>query len=485
MQDFNLQSTSFKLRGYWNLPGSDEKAAGELVYDEDSLRLVLIGGLNKAVSEHPLAATPSQTTFSIVHGTLVDRTSVTLLNCFYTNLKPDLDWQDFSHPKDVQLLESELHCGIAIIGDHLETDEEVFATGQFEFPQLEEWLGTSPFTANHDKDRNVDIQFRPPSDDCYHLEGFDLSLKHAIRPPSLPLGNSPSAKHTAFFVATPTNSQAVKWFISLNRELSDFLSCLYGGNILGKRLLLKRHASSDYLAIYYARHRTDDKAIEFYNFWTTYEKLRVEFSSLLSSWLTAHDSHKQARRMLLSSERRPSAYMELRFLPLVQALEALTQSKGPTELVSDEEFQVIKKAVRDAIPPGTNSELVGAFMQSLGYANGKSLRYKIEQLIATLSPTITPFLCRDVKDFTKGVVNTRNFYTHYSSQKCILDKRELHWATIKLSLLLRVLLLHAAGMNEDLIQSILERNMKVVNERRSWQEVSEVGTAEGTIGSEE
>jgi hypothetical protein len=346
-------------------------------------------------------------------------------------------------------------------------------------------LGTSPFTLKCDKERNVDIQFRPPSDDCYHLEDFDLSLKHAIRPPSLPLGNDPSAEHTAFFVATPSRSRSVKWFMSLNGELSTLLSYLYGGNILSKRLLLKRHASSDYLAIYYSRHRADNKPIEFYNLWTTYEKLRGDFQSLLYSWLTAHDSHKQARRMLLASECRPSAYMELRFLPLVQAVETLTQSNGPTELVTDDEFQLIKKSVRDAIPPDTNKELVGAFMQSLGYANGKSLRYKIEQLIATLSPTSIPHLCKDVKDFTKGVVNTRNFYTHYSSQKCILDKRELHWATIKLSLLLRVLLLHAAGMNEDLMQSILERNMKVVKDRRSWLEVSEVGTAEGTIESEE
>lgn len=247
MQEFNLQSSSFKLRGYWNLPGSDEKAAGELVYDENSLRLVLIGGLNKAVSEHPLSARPSQTTFSIVHGTLVDRTSVTLLNCFYTNFRPDLDWHDSSHPKEVRLLESELHCGIAIIGDHLGTEKDVFAAGQFEFPQLEEWLGTSPFTVAWDEDRNVNLQFRPPSDDCYHLEDFDLSLKHAIRPPSLPPGNSPSAEHTAFFVATPTNRQAVDWFMSLNGELSTLLSYLYGGNILSKRLLLKRHASSDYL----------------------------------------------------------------------------------------------------------------------------------------------------------------------------------------------------------------------------------------------
>lgn len=485
MHELTQQSTPFTLRGHWNLPGSEEKAAGELLYDENSLRLVLSGGLNKACSETPISASPSQTTFSVVHGTLVDRTQVTLLNCFYTSYKPNLDWSAFTHGKEVPLLESELNCGFAIFGDHLETENDEFLAGRLEIPHLEEWLGTSPFTVNFDKDRNVDIQFRPPADKCFRTEDFELCLKHSIRPPSLPLTNSPSAKHTAFFIIEPSKSRTIKWFASLNGELSALFSYLYGGNILSQRLLLKQRGTGELLPVYYARHQTDGKPIEFYNLWTTYEKIRKEFASLLNAWLGASDSHRQARNMLLSSERRPSAFIELRFLPLVQTLEVLTQSNESTELVTKEEFQRIKSLVRDAIPSGTNKELIEAFMRSLGYANGKSLRFKIEQLIATISPNIIHLLCKDVSEFTKGLVNTRNFFTHYSTQKNILDGRELHWATRKLSVLLRVLLLRSVGMSEELILSVLERNMQIVNERRTWLEVSEIGTAEGTIRSED
>jgi hypothetical protein len=484
MQEFNLQSTSFKLRGHWHVPGFEEKVAGELIYDEHSLRLLLQGGLNKAISVNPISSSPNQINFSVVHGTLVDKSVVTLLNCFYTSFTPNLDFGDFSYPRESQLLKSELSCGTAIIGDHLKSDEDVFSSGQFEFPQLEEWLGVSPFTVNCDNDQNVNIHFSLPSEDRYDLKDFNLTLKHAIRPPSLPLGKNPSAEYTAFFVALPNSSQTLKWFMSLNGELSAFLSYLYGGNILSKRLLLKSHALGEYLSIYYPRHRTDDKSIEPHNFWTTYEELKACFPSLLDSWLTANYSHRQARRMLLSSERRPSAYTELRFLPLVQALEVLTQAIEPTELVTDQEFQSIKELVRKTIPSGTNQELVESFMRSLGYANGKSLKFKIEQLLTSLPPNMISLLCKDVKKFTKGIVNTRNFYTHYSHQKCILDGKEIHWATRKLIVLLRVLLLRSTGLAEDILLRVLQRNMKVSNDRRAWLNVSEIGTAEGTIRSE-
>lgn len=94
-------------------------------------------------------------------------------------------------------------------------------------------------------------------------------------------------------------------------------------------------------------------------------------------------------------------------------------------------------------------------------------------------------MCKDVAEFTKGVVNTRNFYTHYSSQQRIFDSRELHWAIRKLSIILRVLLLRSVGMSEEHILDILQRNMQIANERRTWLEVSETGTAEGTLQSDD
>jgi hypothetical protein len=485
MSEPTPQSTPFTLRGHWNLPGSEEKTAGDLIYDVDRLRLVLLGGFNKAISEHPLSARPGQNDFPVIHGTLVDKTLVTIFRCFYTSYSPDLDWKNSSYPKEVQISQSELNCEIAILGKHLETEDDAFVSARLEFPQLEDWLGASPFEVKIEENRNVDIKFRPPNDECFTTRDFNLSLRHSVRPPSLPYGNRPSAEHTSFLEINPFKSETIKWFVSVNRELTGLFSHLYGGNILSEQFLLRQRVSDDYLAVYYARHRTEFKSIERFNLWTTYEKVKSNFPSLLNEWLLANDSYKQARSMLLSSERRPSAFIELRFLPLVHALEVITQANASTTIVSKEEYTRIKSLVEKAIPTGTHPDLILAFKRSLGHANGKSLKFKIKKLIETISPKVISLLCNDVEKFTKGIVDTRNFYTHYSNQKVILDHRELHWATRKLSVLLRVLSLRSAGMDEDLIMHVLERNPEIVNERRTWQRISENGTGEGIIRSDD
>ncbi|APZ91609.1 hypothetical protein Fuma_01198 [Fuerstiella marisgermanici] len=75
-----------------------------------------------------------------------------------------------------------------------------------------------------------------------------------------------------------------------------------------------------------------------------------------------------------------------------------------------------------------------------------------------------------------NVVKTRNYYTHYSNKKCVLQGGQLHWAAHKLNIMLRVLLLTEMGVPESELQLAFSKNLRLSGQRKEWLSISEKGT---------
>ena len=84
------QDGRFTVKGHWWLPGSTNKVSGDLIYDEKEMTLALYGGLNDAIVDSPLSATPERNEFSIIHGESLNKVPITLLKSFYTHWTPDI-----------------------------------------------------------------------------------------------------------------------------------------------------------------------------------------------------------------------------------------------------------------------------------------------------------------------------------------------------------------------------------------------------------
>ncbi len=209
-----------------------------------------------------------------------------------------------------------------------------------------------------------------------------------------------------------------------------------------------------------------------------YENVRDLFAGILNNWVMATTSTKLARNIVLATERRPSAFMELRFLPLVHAAEVLTDGKYST-IVERSEFEKVKNEMLQHCPNDLPPELAESIKNSLGWANGRNSKSKLKKMLGQYQEATCHLFCISTETFINGVVDARNYYTHYSAKKRLLQNVELHWAIEKLSLMLRMLLLLKAGVPEDVLQRLVHCHHRLRGDRAVWSTITEEGSPFG------
>ena len=274
---------------------------------------------------------------------------------------------------------------------------------------------------------------------------------------------------------------SVKWFRGQCSELVDLFSLLYGGNLQSRRLMLGTGASDSHnTAMYYPRGKVVVGTYEPMDFAIRSKNVRRSLGTILKNWFSASGHDKQARRILLSCERRPPSFIELRFLPLVHAAEVLTKDSA---IIDKQEFCVVRREIERSIPGDLPEELVDSIKSKLCYANGHPLKHKLRLMLDQLQDETSSLFCMDKEAFVKGIVNTRNYYTHYSAKTKLLQNVELHWAICKTSLMLRVLLLLKAGIPESDLQSMIGGHVRLRQEREVWSKLTEEGSPFKHAGS--
>jgi ApeA N-terminal domain 1 len=477
------QNDRFSVRGQWWLPNSDRKIAGKLRYNQKDVSLSLFGGFTGAVVDPPFSPKLEQHDHSLIYGASEDNSRFTVLNGFYVDWKADATTLAVVPGKRTELRSSKLHCPMVLEGVHLPSTSNLFAKCRVEIPCFDAWLGILPFAIEMKKAMGgIVLDYTRPATEEFRLDDAKCSVRfiHAFTPPFLPLGSSPAVFHQTYLEVEPFEPLPLDRLLEHASEIVNFLSVVYGGPLLSKKILLFEPSRSETpIAIFYPRHKVSAESYGDHKFLIRYGPVKSVFPKVLTNWLDASSRLKQARRMLVSSERRPSKFSELRFLPLAHAAEILSNEIERPTFVQPAEFKKIRTkmlaSVQDELPP----DLVASIKSSLQWANGRSLRDKLQSLLGGLQEDTRSLFCVDRTRFIAGVVNTRNHYTHYSTDegKKIPQDVELHWAIEKLRLMLRILLLVRAGVPEQEIQVSFRSNTRLAQERRVWQDVSEEGSA--------
>lgn len=205
---------------------------------------------------------------------------------------------------------------------------------------------------------------------------------------------------------------------------------------------------------------------------------------MLESWFGQSDEIRHALDLVFSSLERPGPFLETRFLPFVQGVEVFSRAVGQGKIADKSVYRPIRKRITRSIPKEAPKELRKALTRSLGYANERTLRERFAAILEGLRPETTQLFCVTPKNFVRGVVETRNHLTHYSGRsKSVLKGMQLHWATIKLQTMMKVLLLKRLGIPEPEVHSLLEKNVGLRKERRAWRQVPELGSATNETNS--
>ena len=474
------QHKRFTIEGHWWLPQSDRKVAGDLRYVEEDMSLSLRGGLSHATAELPFGAIPASSEYAIVHGESTDGACITVLRPFYTNWTPDIRTLDNRSIATIPLRSSRLHCPVMLEGIHLSSTDETFSKCRIKIPYFDVWLGISPFEidAGHSF-KKIRLDYSSPSNDEFEIRNHDCRLRfvHSVTPPRLPLGSSPAIVHQSYLEIEPNAPKPFNWLLDVASEIINLLSFCYGGPLVSKRVTLhKQSTEHESISIYYPRHRVTIPDYGSLGFLIPYDQIKSSFEKVLNGWQDAPGTVKRATQMLIASEQRPSAFIELRFIPLAQAAEVLSSETEYSTIVDQAAFKEVRDRMLNALPDTVTSELSESITNCLGWANGRNLRGKLTGLLHGLQNDTCRLFAVDNARFIRGIVSTRNHYSHYSKGKRVLQRSELHWAIQKLSLMIRLIALIRAGVPEQDLQNMVRSHIRLARERVVWRDLSEEGS---------
>jgi ApeA N-terminal domain 1 len=484
------QNEHFTISGHWWVPNTSKKVAGDLRYTEGDLALSLFGGLNEAVVESPFSATPTSTEFPIILGETLDAVPVTVLNSFYTNWTPDKRTLAVRPGTTTAIRSAQLHCGWLLEGIHLSSPDETFSKFRVEVPYLEDWLGVSPFRVDMGNGgETVHLDYTRPVNRNFEIASTSSALRlvHAVRPPALPLGSRPTIQHFTYMEIAPAEPKSINWFVNQASDIVGLLEVYYGGSLQSQKLTLFKESTTNVKGLlYYPRNTAVVAQYKEMDFVVRYQQIESEFHRIVENWLGATETVKSARNILLSSERRPSEFIELRFLPLVHAAEVLSGEGPNAAIVPKETYRAVRDQILTSLPVGLPDELIESIRNSLGYVNSRTLRRKLLWMLSVYEEETCKLCCIDKEVFIKGIVDTRNHFTHYSTgrERMLLQGVDLHWAIQKLSLMLRMVLLLKSGMSENALRSAIRSHNRLRQERHVWQGMNEGGSTFNGNGNE-
>src|SRR5690606_33865056 len=115
----------------------------------------------------------------------------------------------------------------------------------------------------------------------------------------------------------------------------------------------------------------------------------------------------------------PSMYIHLEFLTLAQAFETYHRRMYGGEYMSQNQFEIVRQTVTQAIPKGLASDHRDSLKNRIKFGYQYSLRKRIKLILTEVLNPYKDIVIRivgDYSEFNKKLVDTRNYLTHYTSE---------------------------------------------------------------------
>jgi hypothetical protein len=195
------------------------------------------------------------------------------------------------------------------------------------------------------------------------------------------------------------------------------------------------------------------------------EKVENLLEAALKQWLSSK-GQVVGNAILLFLEGRENNYpsIEGQFLVLTQALETISRATMTCEYMTRTEFEKVRKVLSQAIPSDLDHGHKESLKKKVEYGHEHSLRKRINSLLRSLEEETQRLVCKSTDNFVAGVVDTRNYLNHYTEelrQKAFLEGEHMYWANIRMTMLLRILLLKYVGLDEVVIREAIKSHMRL------------------------
>jgi hypothetical protein len=454
----------FEYRGQWWLPEHPQhKVAGVLTFSQSDVALELIGSLPREQS----AADPESGEVVIpigpqsrerILGLSTDGKSFTLEQCHSTayNLAfPGIVTERFV---PALILEGALYApGESVVFDEVSV----------RYTHLDAWVATTVFTSKRvtesDKVTGIDVSYRMPPSVEVALPDATVKVAFAWRTSHKETEVSVT-QHAAFRLEfqEPTSLEAAFVFVN---QLGTFVALGVGRPVaplalsgfilpsadveLDSESAPRKHEIN---VFYRLMHVPPDRQPAQMLF--TLADARDRFGELLQNWFAKQERLRPVFDLYFGAIYNPHAYLEQRFLSLMQAIETYhRRTSAETDLPPEEHAHRL-----DEILEATPEQYREWLKTKLKYSNELVLRKRLDTVLRHC-PEVVQKLIEKKSTFVHRVTTARNYLTHYDPELAGEAPKgvDLYPLTVQLQALVEMCLLLELGFECEEIDHRFER----------------------------
>lgn len=464
-----MLSDSFEVSGEWWLSNNPAlKLRGRFTYSPDSIELEVDGCFDDLAASDLAATTTKFQSHESIQGVSSDGQKFTLLKCYASSISTTTNY-------DV------LHI---ITGKHVGgmTDLKVNAA-TFYCRHLEAYLGQQLLKFESDGEgealKACSVTYKQPPTIKSRIESISttLEIKTSVTWTPNPNEHSQKLRARSHIALTPDSPKNLSWFLERSTQFCHFLNLVteevasptgfkvfvegdaYPGWYLyqtGKRI--ERSESNAPLLLFYHGHLHD------------------QFETMLNNWFSASETLLDSIYLMMDAQRTVGHSTSGRFLLLAHAVEVISRATTSSEYMPANEYEGVIQAMNSAIPTGVKSDHRMSLKSRIKYGNEFALHKRIKLLLESLTEEARKIVCVDVGKFSRGIADTRNYYTHFTDElrPKALPAVPMYWASEKLSFLMRIELLRYLGIAEDTIVKQLNGHHRIGQRIRLSKEHLEV-----------
>jgi hypothetical protein len=178
-----------------------------------------------------------------------------------------------------------------------------------------------------------------------------------------------------------------------------------------------------------------------------------QFESMLKKWFSVSETLLDAIHLMMDAQRNQDHSTQGRFLLLAHAVEVVSRATTSSEYMQEEDYEKVINTLNAAIPKEVDSDHRASLKSKIKYGNEYAFHKRIKVLLESLSDKGRELVCKDPAKFSRGIADTRNYYTHFTDElrPKALPPVATYWASEKLSFLMRIVLFKYLGIDEAVI----------------------------------
>ena len=449
----------YNKSGYFWLPeNEDKRIPGVLtISDGGEIELEVVGLFDESIE-----ALNGEDDLTRIIGHVEKDGLITLENCFYK--KKNIAFGGIS--------KSLVHVNKAISGVAYDKGElATFNTVSFSIEGINEWVGISGISVSYSNDyKTASISYTPQKEIVFSLiDDFKLHIVFGYTLPGYPNITEAKITHQTYFKLSSSVAKELPEFINILHRITYLLCLAVDATVTISKVTatsndiiidvsedIKRPAI---LKLYYPSLPFSEVVpkIDIHRMLFQFSDIHENAELVFNNWLNAYSVIRPSLDLYFSAITGSHKYLNGRFLALAQGLETYHRRTSTDTLMEKAKFRKLVASLLWMCPKEHRKWLRGR----LYHGNEINLGQRIKRIIEPYKSYMGNG--RQRNKIIRGIVNTRNYLTHYSEEleKDSVKGSDLRILCQKMEAIFQLHLLQQLGFKELEIQKILTNNYKL------------------------